>query len=700
MRQILSILLMISVIFVQIPSADEPTCSKLKTMRSMIESPRTVTRNQLDYDVKYYDLDLVIDPEDETVSGTVGVRFEPLTNGLMLIELDLYDGLTVSEVTDISGVNLDYSHTSNDILTVFLPVAVNVGEVYEVIVHYSGSPGSSGFGSFGFDMHLENGVYYDMIWSLSEPYGARNWWPCKDTPIDKADSVDISIRVPENLIVASNGLLVDEVNQSEWTTYHWEERYPIVTYLVSVAIYPYTIYYDWFVYGENDSMRLDYYVYDDLPYNYTLTKDMITEFSERFGLYPFIDEKYGHADFVWGGGMEHQTMTSMGGSSQYLISHELAHQWWGDMVTCANFHHIWLNEGFATYSQAMWWELRPGGSIEDLHSQMAGKSYWGGGTIYVTDTTNVGTIFNGNLSYNKASWILHMLRHIVGDEAFFAGLRAYGDQYRFQSTVTEQFRDVMEEVSGIELDAFFQRWIYGQYYPKYRSTPIWTDLGNNTSLVQVTIHQYQSSELFQMPIDIEIQTTEGSFTFVADITEQDQAFDYIVDGTPTQVSLDPDHWILRNVQNENLTPVTAFEYSTGWNLVGLPLAVSDPNYLTLFPDAIEGTLYQFENGEYVEQEHLQPGVGYWLRNTADGVLIFQGESITELTLDIAEGWNLITGISAVINVNDIDDPGEIIVPNGIFGYEGGYDSAETLEPGKAYWLRASSSGSITITINR
>jgi aminopeptidase N len=524
----------------------DATCSHLKTTRTLIEHAQEPTRNQLDIDVHYYDIDLEIFPNSETISGSVEVYFTAVVPNVQTLDVDLTESLSISSITQ-NGENLNYFH-QNNLLSISLNESLNVGESAQVNISYSGAPPSSGFGAFGFSSAYGE----DMIWTLSEPYGARNWWPCKDTPTDKADSVDISITVPEHLIVASNGLLVNVEDNNSHKTYHWEERYPITTYLVSLAIYPYTVFYDWFHYGENDSMRLDYYVYpqnySNAYPNYMLTKDMLAGFSERFGLYPFIEEKYGHADFVWGGGMEHQTISSMGGTSQYLISHELGHQWWGDMVTCANFHHIWLNEGFATYSQAMWYEIRDN-SLTSLHNEMANKVYYGAGSIYVSDTTNVNAIFNSNLSYNKASWVLHMLRHIMGDDAFFSGLREYGDQYRFSSAVTEQFTEVMSSVHGQDLSPFINRWIYGQYYPQYESTPSFNINEDGSYQVEVMITQNQSSEIFPMPVDILLETVDGSITFVADVTENNQTFSFEVNSQPLSASLDPDRWILRTVNN-------------------------------------------------------------------------------------------------------------------------------------------------------
>ncbi len=542
-------LVLISALFAQ----DEPAgCSRLKSYRNLFFNHQPPTRNQQDYDVKYYDIDLDIYETTETITGTVGVLAESLTDNLDMIELDFTFGMTVNSVTGSDGSLLNFSFTNDNLLIIYPDPALNPGELTQFVIQYQGSPEATGFGSFGFDYYNEQ----PMIWTLSEPYGARDWWPCKDTPTDKADSVDISITVADFLTVASNGLLDSVVSNDGRTTYHWKERYPIATYLISLAIYPYTHFSGEFTYPGGISMPLEYYVfpnhYNTVQQTYAMTPDMISAYSDRFGLYPFINEKYGHAEFVWGGGMEHQTLTSMGGWSQYLISHELAHQWWGDMVTCSNFHHIWLNEGFATYGQAMWYEMRDS-SIESLHNEMQGKRYLGSGTIYVTDTTYVGSIFNSSLVYNKASWVMHMLRHITGDSLFFTGLQQYGDMYRFESAVTEQFRDVMQDVSGLDLTAFFERWIYGEYYPIYESNPEYYTSTNGTYFLNITLSQIQTSSLFTMPIDFRVETSTGPVDVQGINDQSPQNYTYILNSMPQTVVIDPDSWILRETINHNIT---------------------------------------------------------------------------------------------------------------------------------------------------
>ncbi len=559
MRALIFIIFTFQFVFAQQIEESHLKCSHSKIAKAMIVDYSAPTIAQSNYDVTFYDIDLKIDPTIETIYGVVGIQGISLVPSLNIVELDLYSGLNIESVKSEQGDDLNYTHGLN-LLSVTLNNSVSTGNSFKIIINYDGKPQASGFGSFGFHQHGGE----PMIWSLSEPYGARDWWPCKDTPNDKADSVDISLEVPTGLIAASNGKLVDTEVNGNWITYHWKERYPIATYLVSIAIHPYTVFYDWYKYSPTDSMRLEYYVfpdnYDAVQNNYGLTKDMIGAFADRFGEYPFINEKYGHAEFTWGGGMEHQTITSLGASLEGLIVHELAHQWWGDMVTCANFHHIWLNEGFATYSEALWYEKRDN-DIQSLHQTMSYKRYTGTGTIYVEDTTSIGRIFHGGLSYAKASWVLHMLRHIVGDETFFNGLKEYGDRYRFKSAVTEQFQAVMEEISGKDLDSFFKRWIYGEHYPIYNV--IYNYSSDDLILL---IEQTQPSEVFEMPIDIKATFTDNSEQFW--VVQNNARWGLYtlplsLGKTIESIELDPNEWILRKVEGIRVDTTGAFVIVNG-----------------------------------------------------------------------------------------------------------------------------------------
>jgi hypothetical protein len=280
-------------------------------------------------------------------------------------------------------------------------------------------------------------------------------------------------------------------------------------------------------------------------------KDMIAAYAGIFGEYPFIAEKYGHAQFLWGGGMEHQTCTSLGVFNEYIVAHELSHQWWGDLVTCRDFHHIWVNEGFATYCEALWSEAVSGTAA--YHADLSFNKYFGSGTIYVPDVSDDSRIFDSNLSYNKGSWVLHMLRRVIGDSAFFAALRQFYAQYGYSTATTEDFRDVCEAVSGRDLDAFFQQWIYGEYYPHYLSS--WTSApGGGGYDVTLRLDQVQSWQLFNMPLDVRITTEAGEQVFVVQDSLASQTFTFHVDAAPIALAVDPDDWVLKVIETQVVDP--------------------------------------------------------------------------------------------------------------------------------------------------
>jgi len=523
---------------------EEMAKAKAKRFALMYLAETSQTENQTYYDVIYYDLDLDIDHVAETVSGPVAITAKVLSDSLTEVELDFLDNMAVSQVTS-GGSPVGFTH-ANDILTVTLDRTYYQNETFTISVQYSGTPDPSA-GAFGFSTHSGD----PMIWSLSEPFGARSWWPCKDTPSDKADSVDIRITADSSLIVASNGTLRDTTGSGSTITWWWHEGYPIAAYLVSIAIHPYVTFSDWYHYAPSESMEVKYFVfpdhYDAVQTNYAKTVGMIELYSNLFGQYPFLNEKYGHAEFTWGGGMEHQTITSLGGWGEYLIAHELAHQWWGDMVTCDSFHHIWLNEGFATYTEALYSENTYGEA--KYHQDMADNEYFGPGTVYCDDLSSFGRIFNTGLSYNKGSWVLHMLRHVVGDSTFFDILRTYyaDSRYQYGTATTEDFEGVCEQVSGMDLGYFFHQWIYEEFYPSYAYDWSYQD---NGGLYQISleIDQLQTNYIFKMPIDVTVEFAAGETTLVVWDSLATQSFILDVESEPTAVLLDRDEWILRIIE--------------------------------------------------------------------------------------------------------------------------------------------------------
>ena len=523
-------------------------CSHEKSASRWQAQNSTLNQNQEKIDIKFYELNLDIDFNSSRIRGSVTV------NGVIgniypdFIELDLYDNMTVDSILQ-NNIPILYLH-ENDMLKIPISdITLNDENLFSLTIFYQGTPDHCGAGGFKFDEHQNIG----HVWTLSEAYCARSWWPCKDDPSDKADSVNIIVSVPIEpaYIVASNGLLSSTTINNNKKTYFWKERYPITTYLVSLAIYPYTKWVDQYVSPiSSDTMLIEHYVFPDryeasYP-NYSLTKDMLSFFSELFGEYPFISEKYGHADFTWGGGMEHQTLSSMGSFSQNLMVHELGHSWWGNLITCKTFNDIWLNEGFARYCQALWAEHMYG--REAYFDFMNNHAYYGAGTIYVENPSSNSQIFSAGLSYNKASWVLHMLRHKVGETMFFDILKSYAsnDSLSYNAASTSDFQKVCEDISGLDFEQFFQQWIYGEKYPKYELS--WWHEGNG--IYNVKIDQVQSYNFFSMPIDLKFSGSAGpslvDTTIVIENNNSSQlyefsGFNFLVEN----VMLDPENWILK-----------------------------------------------------------------------------------------------------------------------------------------------------------
>ncbi|MDA3861210.1 MAG: M1 family aminopeptidase [Melioribacteraceae bacterium] len=547
--------------------------SKIKHFTTLNKFQKVQYPGDETIDITYYKLDVAIDNDNQNISGAITISAKSLNDGLNSIFIDLQNSLTVSSVTH--GAK-KFTH-ENNLINITLYETYNTGEEFTILINYGGTPGSSGFGSFEFSSH--NGT--PAIWTLSEPYGASDWWPCKDTPADKADSADIWITVDTSLTPVSNGSLEEIVDNGETHTYKWHNKYPIAQYLISLAITNYELYLNEFVTGK-DTMVVTHYNY---PERLTSTRktdldrtvNMLELFTELYGTYPFLEEKYGHAEFGWRGGMEHQTCSSMGSFGSGIVAHELAHQWFGDKITCKDWHHIWLNEGFATYSESAYYESVGGFSAyqTSMASEMA-QAKLAVGSIWVQDISSVNQIFDGKRSYAKGATVLHMLRGVVGTETFYNILRAYAADttVAYDVAVTEDFQRVCEEVSGINLEKFFQGWIYGENYPNY-SYGYTVDSVANGYEVNLSIDQVQTKNLFWMPIQIEVKTNAGQFIYTVWDSLQTQTFKLSVDEYPTEILLDPENWILKETSFKFINPTL----NKGVLLVnGLDWAVGDEVY--------------------------------------------------------------------------------------------------------------------------
>ncbi len=511
--------------------------------------------DQSNYDVRYYDVFIRVNDTTEIIYGHNHFYADCRQYGTYEIQVDMYRTMSVDSVVGATGP-LTFTHLG-DYIYITLDKVYYSGQQIEFTVYYHGHPTETGFQAMAFGSR--NG--YDVITTLSEPYGARNWWPCKDLMADKPDSMGIAIQVDTSFYVGSNGTLDSTVANGDNThTVYYTCSYPIASYLFSLSISVYHVWEQQYYYnGGADSMPVVHAVYPDL-YSFSLplwgiTPNAIAILADAYGPYPFLREKYGHSNFQWGGGMEHQTMTSMVGSSfgfsEPVVVHELSHQWWGDMITCKSWQDIWLNEGWASYSEAVYYLDLYGWDY--YRSYMNSMRYTGGGTIYVNDTTSISQLFNGGLSYDKGAWVVHMLRGVLGESLFAAAVDAYyHSEYQYGSATTEDFKNVLEEATGVELDWFFEEWIHGTYYPhySYSYTSVPSDTGGYDVYVVVKQTQTTSPGVFHMPVDLVFDYVSApQDTLVRACDEKRKLLKFNFASDITNIALDPADWILKSASN-------------------------------------------------------------------------------------------------------------------------------------------------------
>lgn len=511
------------------------------------------------YDVKFYALDLTLSDTNTNLHGSASIGME-IVSPSDLICLELGNQLKVESVMH-NGKDVYFSHV-NDLLEVkgiFLP-----GTFDTIKVFYHGDGNSKD--QFGALFNYTYATLGGFTYSLTEPYSTKYWFPCKQNIADKADSVFLNISVPKHLKVGSNGVLIDVVDiDSGFHQFQWKSLYPTSYFLVSVAVGNYMDYsFEVELPYAETSLPVVNYIYNDSIYLRTnkpdidTTAHLIRLFSELFGPYPFIKEKYGHCVAPMGGGMEHQTMTTLGNFGFDLVAHELAHQWFGNMVSCSHWNHIWIHEGFASYCEYLALEFSgyPDEAVLWLEDAMERASQAHYGSVYIPDSlvNDVSRIFSHQLSYKKGAVLVHMLRcEINNDTLFFDLLKAFLQEYAYRVASADNFKMLAETITGRSFEMFFRQWYYGSGYPIIEAE--WQQCGEILKIrVQQSPIKGSSSDFFQFSLPCLVTTEIGDTLVYLELYAVESEFEINLKQSVHEIMPDPENNYLIQTDRINQKP--------------------------------------------------------------------------------------------------------------------------------------------------
>lgn len=541
------------------------------------------------YDIKHLQLDISVMPKSTYIIANCNYTI------LINQALDTF-AIEFKQAMQLDSVLLNHTKTifsqANDHIYIPLQPTAAAGTLIDLSFYYKGNVAAGFFA--GTDA---NGL--DFTASLSEAFQAREWFPAKQLLNDKIDSTDIWIITGMDYQAGSNGLLKAVITlPGNKRQFKWSCRYPLNYYMPSVAVGNYL---EYNVYAKPAAIAPDSILVQNLLYNNTAyfnqvkpqldkTPRFIEKFSELFGIYPFYKEKYGHSQADIGGGMEHATMTTLKNFDEQLVAHELAHQWFGDNVTCASWKDIWLNESFATYSQYLAIENLPNLFTTTAAQVMTGfhKSALSdsSGSVYVpaSGEYNESRIFNYKLSYAKGAVALHNLRfEMQNDSLFFKILQTYQRQFANSFATTANFKEVAEQVSGKSLTDFFNQKIYGEGYPVYNVT-----YNKQADTLILQVNQITSSPgvtpFFNGVMEYKILSEQGDTIIKVRQTTNVQRFAIYYPKTLKGLEVDPNNWVLNGVGNIK---------------EGISIITPSPNDITVFPNPVKDKLtIRFPPGNY------------------------------------------------------------------------------------------------------
>jgi len=510
-----------------------------------------------DYDVHFYGLDISVSPISTFVSGNVTIGATTLIDQLDTFAIELIPEMAIDSAF-LNGHKVNKPvRAADNVLFPILPIQKK-GTPFTVKIYYHGVSPSEGFFS-GITTAYNVRWKKEVAWTLSEPFAAKTWFPVKEDLKDKADSAWIFLTVTSNYMAGSEGVLTHITNLPDGKRrYEWKTRYPIDYYLLSYTVADYRDF-SFYAHPANpagDSVLVQNYIYNSDAYlnqhrnQIKETAKLIDLYVKLFGPYPFRKEKYGQSLTELGGGMEHQTMTTLGGFGFDLVAHELGHMWFGDNVTCADWSDIWVNEGFATYADYLANEYIKGDSIARIFISRAQNNAMSlpGGSVYIPPNEiymgNEWRIFNGRLSYDKGASILHMLRHeINNDSVFFRILKTYQTKFAGGVATGDDFNKIVNKVTREDYTWFFKQWYYGEGYPVYSIE--WYDSANVLHLTSTQTTSTANPGFFKMWMDYKIEFKDGRDTLVRlQQTDNRNKFEVPVSGKVKKIIVDPNDWTM------------------------------------------------------------------------------------------------------------------------------------------------------------
>lgn len=497
-----------------------------------------------EYDVLAYDISLTVFPDSDKIEAVTGIKL----SALISIENNLlfdFSGLQVDSV--LMDMELVQSFLQDELLSVQLPQTVIAGDTHFVQIYYQGTPLKGLY-------FRQNSEGNSVIYTHNEPYDAHFWFPCKDDPSDKA-TLDMKITIPGQFTLISNGSLVAQSNAGPlFTLHHWKEDYPIATYLISFAAGPYTIVTDSYI-SDEVIMPLDYYVYpSDLERGREalgMAKEMLDFYSSYIGEYPFLLDKYAMVEVPLreAAAMENQTATTMGDfvmDDENIIAHELAHQWWGDALTPDSFVDIWLNEGFATYFDALFTEYKYGYDAFLIRmDQFRGQMNSDGSLPFPIYDPPPEHLF-GRAVYLKGAWVLHMLRMEVGDSLFKEICQHYSDNYKYLNVNTLNFKRSAEIISNKNLSLFFDQWL------NYGGMPIIIgEWQQNNNVIDLSLRQDQTEPVYKFDLEVLVKGVSKDTLLEIPLADKLTYYQIFFTEPVIQVLIDPNKKIL----NTNNSPL-------------------------------------------------------------------------------------------------------------------------------------------------